>query len=216
MLENLKTQGDLHVARKIFHFFSILFIFLCMVFLERELCWKIYFFLGIPLVALDYFRRFNPTVNNFLIKMMGPILRKHEAHKMTGSSFTIIGLGIVYATFSNPVSQLSALFLAIGDPVASYFGLAFGKTRIWRNKSWVGFFAGTIACTIAAMIYLGLNSNIHLVYGSLFFTSVVCGISGGMAEMIPIGKLDDNFSQPLLTALLLSIVSHFLLSGGHF
>ena len=46
----------------------------------------------------------------------------------------------------------------------------------------------------------------------LFLVSMVSGLIGAFSELIPIGKLDDNFSFPILTAILL--YGTFILFGG--
>ena len=41
------------------------------------------------------------------------------------------------------------------------------------------------------------------------YLSVFCGLIGAFAELIPIGKLDDNLTQPIISGFFLSLVFYF-------
>jgi diacylglycerol kinase (CTP) len=138
MFDQTKTQGDLHLSRKIFHVTSILAILMFMILMPERLCWIIYFTVGMPLVLMDYCRRHFPAFNRFSLKIIGGVIRKHEIRQLSGSSYTIISVGLVFYLFPKPVSLLAVLFLAIGDPLASFFGLLYGKRKIFGKKKCSG------------------------------------------------------------------------------
>ncbi len=101
--------------------------------------------------------------------------------------------------FFNPlVVSLSLLFLAFADPFASYFGIRFGKDKIYGEKTIQGFMAAYLICaslTILFLIYHGFNLDRVLLVG------VLAGLLGALAELIPIAKLDDNLTIPVISGL---------------
>ncbi len=207
--DGLPTHLDLHLPRKIFHFLSVLAIFFCILFFDPITNWIIYFIFGIPSILFDLIRQNSGPLNEFTLKLLKPILRKSEFSKLSGATFAIMGVGLVYYIFSPMVAQLAVLFLAVGDPVASFFGLLFGKHKILGSKSFEGSLGAWIFCSIAAAIYL---SSLELFPDQVFIMALVCGLIGALAELIPLGRLDDNLSQPLISALLLSTLFSFV--GG--
>lgn len=208
MLQKLKTRGDLHLSRKAFHMLSILGILMCMIFLPVWLCWTIYFLVGIPLVIMDYFRKYFPAFNRFSLKIIGPVIRKHEIRHMSGSSYAIIGIGISFLIFPKPICFLTVLFLAIGDPIASFFGLLFGKSKIFGNKSYWGTFAAFAFCSLAAFVFISLYPKSMGVEGlwSTLALSLACGLVGALSELMSFFQVDDNLSQPLVSGLLLTLL----------
>lgn len=168
---------------------------------------------AMPLLLLDLLRPHFPKLNRFSLKIIGPVIRKHEVRQLSGSSYAILGIGFTYFIFPPIIAQLAVLFLAIGDPTASFFGLLFGKIKLLGKKSLEGFLAGIAFCSLAALIYFSLNEfEFSREWSQLITYSLSCGIIGGVAELIPVFGMDDNLSQPLLSSGLLSLF--FFLMGG--
>lgn len=202
-VKKIRTQRDLHIQRKLFHTTTVLAIFSCMVLFSPEVNWLLYAVVGLPLVALDALRRISEDLNRFLIHWFSCILRKTEIRQLTGGSYAIIGIGISYFIFELPVSQLAVLFLAVGDPTASLFGLLYGEKKILCQKSWVGSLAALFFCFLSAFLFLNFgypNLDSPLLYSLIF------GLTGAIAELIPVGRLNDNLTQPLISGLLMSLV----------
>lgn len=213
MLQKLRTRADLHWARKIFHITSILAILSCMVFLPRELCWKLYLILGIPLVILDFLRPHLPKFNRIALKLIGPVIRKHEVRKASGSSYAILGIGLAYLFLPTLMAQLGVLCLAVGDPTASLFGLLWGRGKFWGNKSLAGYLSGGFFCTLSSYLFLSLTNPPLITGHSLLAISLACGFVGATAELVQLFNLDDNLTQPLITGSWLSILSVIFLGG---
>lgn len=204
-----QTKGNLHLSRKTFHVVSILVILLCMVFLPAWACWTIYFLVGLPTVFIDYFRRHLPKLNDLFLKVNGPLMRQSELHKMSGSSYAVIGIGLTFLIFPKPTCFLAVLFLAIGDPTASGFGLLFGKRKIFRQKSFNGTFAALCVCSLAAFIFLSLYPKAIGPSDDLWtrwMLSIALGTIGALSELLTFCGLDDNLSQPLISASLISLL----------
>lgn len=208
MLESLKTHGDLHLARKAFHVGCLMFIFILMLLLPRWICWVLYATVGVPMILIDYFRRYSPKLNTLFLKVVGPFLRKHEARKLSGSSYAGIGVGLVFLIFPKPTCLLAVLFLGIGDPTASLFGLLYGKKKIFGKKSVVGSFAAFVACSIATFIFLCfyMISSQHSGFTYVISLSLACGAIAAVSELVSFFNLDDNLTQPLVSASLLSLL----------
>jgi diacylglycerol kinase (CTP) len=209
MLAHLKTHSDLHVTRKIFHFLTVFGVFLCMIFFSVKVNWIIYIAFGIPSILFDVLRQSSIKMNRIALKVMRPFLRKTEVRTLSGACYAIISVGIVYLIFPKPVAQLSTLFLAVGDPIASFFGLLFGKHKLIGRKSLEGFIAAFIFCSISAYLFLKFQMNVN---DSLLLMCLSCGLIGAVAELLPLFKLDDNLTQPLLSSLFLTLL--FNLTGG--
>ncbi len=206
MLESLKTHGDLHLSRKLFHVLCLLFIFACMMWLPTQVCWIMYALGGLPLIFMDYYRRHSPAFNRFSLKIIGPVIRKHEVRKLSGLSWAAMSVGLVFLIFPKPICLLAILFLAIGDPTASLFGLLFGKTKIFGNKSVAGTVAAFIACSITSLIFISLYPKPLGVDGALAMLglSLACGAIAAISELVSFFDLDDNLTQPLVSSLLLT------------
>lgn len=116
---------------------------------------------------------------------------------------------ILLAFADRHILILSLLFLAFGDPIASFIGLRYGRDRIMANKTLQGTLAAFFVCMVTAGVYYYLNG---IMTERLFIVAPVSGLIGAFAELIPIGKLDDNLTFPVLSALGLSLL--FFLYGG--
>lgn len=210
----IRTQKDLHILRKAFHFSAILAIFSCMVLFRQETNWLIYLSVGLPLVMLDGVRLGLTSINKTLVPLFAPLLRKKELKNFTGASYAIIGIGLSYLIFPKPISQLAVLFLAVGDPTASFFGVKWGKSRIFGDKSWAGSLAAWFFCSLAALTFLLFLTGSTLSLNLLLPLALTLGSIGALAELIPIGKLDDNLTQPLISGFIMLLLFELLPPGA--
>ncbi len=206
----LRLRNDLHLARKVWHCgmgVSMALVYsigtpkvICVLMLVGALA----FFL-----TAEYARLRFPRVNAFAIKVMGPIMRKGEVNKVSGTPFYLGSVLLAVIIFPKPIAVLSILFLAIGDPISSIFGISWGHKgiRFSNGKSLIGTAAGMGICCIITFIYLVVTGV--PVLASLCI-ALAGGLAGGGAEMIPL-EIDDNFSIPLVSGLALWIA--FLIFG---
>ena len=72
----------------------------------------------------------------------------------------------------------------------------------------------SIQGTIAAFVVCAVATFSFIVYYNylserVIVVSLIAGLIGALAELIPIGKLDDNFTLPLLSAIGLSLLFFF-------
>jgi diacylglycerol kinase (CTP) len=205
----LRLRNDLHLARKAWHCSMGLFMaFVYLIGTPKVIC--VLLLLGALAFVLtaEHARLRFPKVNEWAIKAMGPIMRKNEVNKVSGTPFYIGSVLLAVMIFPKSVAILSILFLAIGDPISSVFGITYGDLgpRFSNGKSLIGTAAGMGVCCLITFIYFAATGNS---IGASALIALAGGIAGGGAEMIPL-EIDDNFSIPLVSGLALWVTSLFL------
>lgn len=195
-LKNFKKRSDLHLARKLWHVGTVFSMFLFYRLFPESishwvlgLAWAIF-------VPLDFVRIKNKSVNDFFIHFFRPIIRSNEVHKLAGTTYLLTGVALLVLFFPEPVVSLALLFLAFADPMASYFGIRFGRDKVFGQKTIQGFFAAFVVCWICSFLFM-LDSGAPR--DRLIVFSLLAALVGSLAELIPIGKLDDNLTLPLIS-----------------
>lgn len=206
----LHFRSDLHVARKVWHAgMGLMISVIYMSGVSRGSAVMILaFFLGLNLF-IETMRLTSPLFNEKVMGLWGPLMRTNEIDRISGVPFYIAATLLTFAIFPKPIAVLSLLYLAFGDPIASTFGILYGKhsVRFSNGKSLIGTGAGVLACAIASMVFL---SVIGITGAPLWIIALVGGFVGGTAEMIPL-DVDDNFSIPIVSGFALWLT--FILLG---
>lgn len=205
----LRSKSDLHLARKLWHLVGILGMVLIYNYFGTRQSWWILAVLAGFFFPLDWLRQSRPRLNQATMRVFGPVMRQHESKSFSGLSYLLLGAIILMTFFERHVITLSLLFLAIGDPLASYVGIRYGRDRILGNKTLQGTLAAFFACSCIAGVYYYLNG---IMTERLLIVAPVSGLIGAATELIPIGKLDDNLTCPVLSAL--GLAALFYLYGG--
>ncbi len=201
--EDFKKKSDIHWARKIWHIGGVLLLFLAYNILPLEIS-KVFILLLFALFAgIDLYRLRNKNFNVLVTHYLRPIMRQSEIDKLAGTTYLIAGVVILFNFFDPIVVELSLIFLALADPSASYFGLRFGKDKILGEKTLQGFLAAFFVCSICSFIFLYWND--YNLWRAVV-VSFIGGLIGSLAELIPVGKLDDNLTIPVASGLGLSLV----------
>lgn len=207
----LRVRSDLHLSRRFFHFLGVAaFVYLYQI-LDHPAAIKASLAFCVVSIFGEIARFKIPFINRALVTSMGRVMRKQELRNIAGLTYLAFGGFIVIYVFPKPIATLALLMLAVGDPASSIFGILYGKDKIVGNKTLQGAIAGFVACSIVAFIYFAI---IHLHSERIILVSLVSGAIGTIAELIPVGKLDDNFTLPVISASLLWILS--TLFGGIF
>lgn len=210
---NLKSQfkqkTDIHLARKIWHCLGISFMAAVYYFGGPRLSWIILLSVAAVIIPLDCLRQRRPALNRVTHKIFGPFLRKHEENSISGMTYLFLGTFFLMLVFRRHIVVLTLLFLAFGDPFASFFGIRFGKDRIIGNKTLQGTLGAFAVCTLTAGLYYYFN---NLMIERLLIVAPLSGLIGALAELVPIGKLDDNLTFPVLASCLLWLL--FQIYGG--
>lgn len=207
-MTKLKRRSDLHLERKFWHMGGVFLMFLVYTLTPYWVSMSFLIVFGIVGVTLDFLRLNNPKLNQHLMQVFGPFMRKSEMNQIAGSTYLLVGVTLVALLARRDVVQLTLLFLAFADPIASYFGIRFGKDKIIGNKSLQGTLAAFVVCALATFLYIHFHQTQFqdLLLGRLFLISLIGGVIGCFAELIPLGKLDDNFTLPVLSAVGLTAV----------
>lgn len=198
----LHLRSDLHLARKAWHMFmgcTIAFIYLSgmSVSLAVTILGTV---LGFDLI-METARLRIPSLNEKIMRIWGPFMRSCEVDRMSGISYYLAAMILAIAIFPKPVAILSILYLACGDPIASLFGILYGHKsyRLASGKSLVGTAAGIATCALVTFIFL---KTVPVSDTSLYVLTLVGGIAGGMAELVPL-DMDDNFTIPVMSGFVL-------------
>lgn len=203
---DLKKRSDIHYARKIWHMAGVFTLFLIYILLPYPVALSILALMWIAFITIDVLRQSRPALNEWALHAFKLIMREHEAKQLAGTTYLITGVLILAAVFPRPVVALSLLFLAFADPAASYFGIKYGKDKIFGHKSIQGFFAAFLVCVMACVLYF---SSQHHLLDRIIVLSLLAGLIGAFSELVPVGKLDDNLSLPLMSATGLTLLFYF-------
>ncbi|WP_374029614.1 diacylglycerol/polyprenol kinase family protein [Bdellovibrio bacteriovorus] len=157
-------------------------------------------------VPIDFARQKYPALNDLAVHAFKPIMRQSEVKKLAGTTYLLSGVLIVDVLFPREIVGLTLLFLAFADPIASYFGILYGKDKIFGHKSIQGFMAAFFVCAAVTFFYLLYHNYLM---DRLIIVSLFAGLVGAFAELIPVGKLDDNLTLPLMSAVGLTILFYF-------
>ena len=151
----LKLRNDLHLVRKIWHcgmgaFMAVLYGFG----LPKSVAISLLFIAFVFFSVVEFIRLRHPKINSYAIKMWGPIMRSSEITKVSGTPFYVGSVMLSIAVFPKPIAILSILFLAVGDPISSIFGILWGSKgiRFSNGKSLIGTAAGMGICSIISRL----------------------------------------------------------------
>lgn len=203
---DLKKRSDIHYARKIWHVSAVFVMFLAYVFLPPAVSLTILATAWSLFVPFDFLRHKYPALNEWAVHAFRPIMRQSEVKKLAGTTYLLTGVLLVDLLFPRPIVALTLLFLAFADPIASYFGILYGKDKIFGHKSIQGFMAAFFVCTGLTFLFLLYNNYL---LDRLVIVSLFAGLVGAFAELVPVAKLDDNLTLPVISAMGLLILFYF-------
>jgi len=202
---DFKKRSDVHLARKVWHMTGVFLLFVGWSIFPNYVSLILLSVAWVIFVPADLIRLYNPQLNRTITRWFKPIMRKNEIDRPAGTTYLLTGVIFIGVLFNPSVVALSLLFLAFADPIASYVGIRYGKDKIFGHKSVQGFVAAFVVCfvlTFAFLYFKNISEYIWLV-------SLIAGVIGALAELIPIAKIDDNFTMPVLSSFGITIVFTF-------
>lgn len=205
----LRQKSDIHLSRKLWHCVGICAMAMVYNQFGSRVSWIALLILAGFFIPLDILRQYQPGLNRATVRLFGRVMRKYEYNAVSGMTYLYFGVMILLLIGNAHIITLTLLFLAFGDPIASFFGIRYGKDRILANKTLQGTMAAFAVCTIISGIYYYFN---NLMTERLLIVAPISGLIGALAELLPIGKLDDNFTFPVVCAVLL--LALFTVYGG--
>lgn len=142
------------------------------------------------LLEIEYFRIDYPTSigNEIKAKISKFILRKHERNNVISSVFFTISTIISFSVFDYSVALIALCMTVFGDLAAALAGRAFGKKKLFRNKSYVGTFAGLFMNCIVGLALFPEHPQLWVPM------ALVASIVEALTQ-----KLDDNLTVPLFS-----------------
>jgi dolichol kinase len=132
---------------------------------------------------------------------MGPVMRDTEVNTLTGIPFYIASCLFAFLIFPRHITVLSILYLALGDPSSSFFGVLYGRNKIFPNKSLQGTLGGFIVCAMATFAYLRWQ---EFPGEKILLLSMIGGFCGAASELLPL-NVDDNFAIPIVSGALMTL-----------
>jgi diacylglycerol kinase (CTP) len=199
----LRHRSDLHLLRKGFHMSGALLILAPYLFLgvERERMAAVLGTLLAGAMSLEYARARWEWVNSLTVRFMGPIMRDTEVNQLSGIPFYLASCLCAFLIFPHHVAVLSILYLAFGDPFSSFFGVLYGRNKIFPNKSLQGTLGGFWVCALVTFLYLywqRVDAEMLLIF------TLLGGFAGSVAELLPL-NVDDNFAIPVVSGALMAL-----------
>jgi glycerol-3-phosphate acyltransferase PlsY len=184
------------LKRGLFHLFGVLSIPVAALFLPRTVLLVSLGAVTFIALALELIRLKVPLINRWFLSFFKPLLRKEEALRLTGTSYSLAGALIVFLVFPRDIAILAVSFLAVGDAMATIVGKQIGKTRLLGKRTLEGDLACFVSCIAVGFIgyFAGLKvSWLAILVGSLGAT---------IAEAVPL-PLNDNLTLPLFAGLVM-------------
>lgn len=152
-------------------------------------------------MSVEYARARWGWVNGLTVRIIGPIMRDTEVNQLSGIPFYMASCLFAFLIFPQHIAALSILYLAFGDPMSSFFGVLYGRSKIFPNKSLQGTLGGFAVCAVATFAYLlwqRIDPTLVLVL------SLLGGFAGSVAELLPL-NVDDNFAIPVVSGALMAL-----------
>jgi phytol kinase len=109
----------------------------------------------------------------------------------------------VFTLMPGTAVELGLLVLAFGDPAASVLGKRYGKRKLWREKSLVGFNAFIAISFVVSFIFLSLAMGGETLTWRLG-VAAIAAVVGAVTELFS-ERLDDNFTILVMTAGVLTV-----------
>ena len=166
-----------------------------------------------------------PKVQQFLVDNFQHIARTEEINgKVPGSFYFLLGSFLSSWLFEQCIFHLSLLMLSLGDPAAGIAGTAYSSSKLLASKqsnqrgsqggkTLVGSFAAFATCFLVTLFYLEFECTSDVLEHKILIASC-CGLFGSLSERVELVNIDDNFSIPLLSGILMSVFFQVEQEGG--
>jgi dolichol kinase len=155
--------------------------------------------------GLDLLRLALPSWNERVLRDFARILRKHEENTVSSGFWFLAGALATLSIASLPITGLALLYLALGDPLASWIGVRFGRTRLPGGKSLEGSLAFALLCTVLGTFFLGATATVGWAQAAL--VALGGALAAAAAEWVPVPVVDDNFRVPVAAAAALTALT---------
>lgn len=184
-------------SRNFFHVCSSLFALSIIELLPERMLWVAGGFLT-SAILMETSRKVSPRANQVLMQAFGKVAHPYERHSINSASWYALAL-VLLAAFVPPVGcAVGVVVLGFGDPFAAIIGRRFGRIRLPGGRSLEGSLAFVAAGTLMSLPVLLLGHQ--LAVGVALGVALMGACAGALAEVLS-GRLDDNFTIPLVAGL---------------
>ena len=203
-----RLRTDLHLVRKLWHMITGalgLFIYYKTEISANSVATTLLIF-SVMAFVLEFLRLRNDSINQVVLSVMKPFMRESEKTSVSGMPFYALGVSLSLFFFPTKIAVLSVLFLIFADPIASFFGILYGKDKILPNKSLQGTIAAFSVCYIVSLVYglIHTGSSMNVLVFSIFG-----GLIGALSELCS-QFVDDNLCIPVISGLGLTALNYFI------
>ncbi len=201
----LRLRSDLHLTRKVWHISTGLIglFFYKKSGISIDFMASALLTFAVAAFLFEFVRLRNEKINQVAMLLMKPVMRESERNSVSGLPFYALGVSLALFFFPERIAILATLFLIFADPIASFFGILYGRDKILPNKSLQGTIAAFSVCYIVTivygLIYVGPSMN-------LLVFAIAAGIIGSISEMCS-QFIDDNLCIPVVSGLGLFLVN---------
>ena len=201
-------RSDLHIARKLWHMLSgvIGLIIFHRNGMSTDRMATYLLTVAILAFALEFLRLRDERLNQIVMIVMKPFMRESEKTSVSGMPFYALGVALSLFFFPERIAVLSVLFLIFADPIASLFGILYGRDKILPNKSLQGTLAAFSVCYLVTLIYGAVYTGSSM---NLLIFSIMAGVIGALSELCS-QFVDDNLCIPVVSGLGLFILNIFV------
>lgn len=148
-------------------------------------------------LAIDLVRLFSRRANIFFFRSIKELYKSKEYKSFSSITLFLLAIFLTILLFEKSVAILAISFLIFGDFFSKFFGLQFGRNKIFQ-KTFEGSLAHFNACLIIGYILVqSLSIPVPIFLAGALIAS--------LTELLPLG-LDDNFSVPLLSATAMTLL----------
>ena len=192
----MEISIDNELKRKGVHLCALIIPLAYYFFLSKPHALLIFTPIALISILVDVIRLKQSPSSRWICWILGPILRERESWDFTGSSYILSAFVLAVLFFNKKIAVAVICFAILGDLAAALIGRIFGKVKIVNSKKTLeGSLALFGSCVLVILVIPSFPIWIGLV-GALIATVVE-------ALSIPI---NDNFSVPLLSGLVMEIL----------
>jgi glycerol-3-phosphate acyltransferase PlsY len=146
-------------------------------------------------IFLDLSRFISKQTQELLTVKAKAIFRKSEKQKFSSMTIFLISTFIMVFIFSQlmviEIAIVALVFLVFGDLFAKIFGLAYGRHKIFNNKTIEGSLAYIGAIIVCCYIlYTSIDISLPVL--------IIGAVAAPIAEVLPMG-MNDNFTVPIIS-----------------
>ncbi|MBI5815405.1 MAG: hypothetical protein HZB29_07320 [Nitrospinae bacterium] len=186
---------DSHMPRKLFHALTASIIPTVYLFepVPRSLVTALMVAAAFGWLAFDTARIRNEKVNLWFARHFAFLMKKKEAHVLTGVAYMLGGTALALILFSPVIAVTVLYFISLGDPAAAILGKKFGRFRLHNGRSLEGSLAMFAVCVAVAVGIGGFPLPLS-----------VAGAAAAAAAELYSGPVDDNLTVPLISGAVLA------------